>query len=416
MYSHGPEEPCNKVVLLSSLRVVDNLQKPFMFSLLNADGTVYVHLQCVSEPEKIEWWAALQKAIKMPSSSTSTESSGGVAITPSSSPPGGGSSSDSKVRKEDFQKLALVGRGSCAKVLKVRHRQTGNVYAMKVMFKEHVVLQNMASAVMAESEILRRLSHPFVIKLHFAFQTNDKLYLIEEFHCGGALTYHLNECGWFTEPCAQFYGAELFLALQYLHTMNIIYRDFKPGNIIFDKDGHIIITDFGLATVRDQATTFCGTPHCMAPEVVQHHPYTKAVDWWSYGAVLYHMMIGCPPFSGECRQVAYERIVHSPLIFARDVSRAAQQLLQGCLDKNPAKRFSGPHVRASAFFSSIDWKAVEERRLVPPIIPNIKGDDLRYFPSSIKKFLNESDSIDDRNHQENGASNFEGFSFYRKPG
>eukprot|EP00906_Rhabdomonas_costata_P014878 RCo021346 len=428
MYSHSPEEESTKVLMLPSFRIIENTSKSFSITLVNENGLPYMHLQCSSEEEKVQWWSSLQRGISnvYPAPSVACTQASFVPVAPMT--PG---EPITKNRKEDYLKLAIVGRGSCGKVLKVRHKQTGEVFAMKVMFKEHVLSQHMVGAVLAESEILRSLNHPFVVRLHAAFQTDQKLYLIEDFHCGGALTFHLNECGRFAEPRAVFYAAELCLALQYIHGKNIIYRDLKPGNIILDREGHLVITDFGLATMRDEAQTFCGTPHCMAPEVVQHMSYTKAVDWWSYGSVVFYMVQGCPPFTGESRAKAYERIVNAPLRFPCEVSKPCAELLQGCLCKDPTRRWAGESVQAAAFFKGVDWAAAEARRLVPPIIPNIRGDDLKYFPSSVKRVssaMNDSTLANSSSGKEGGAAagsssasanggaptHFEGFSFYGK--
>jgi tRNA A-37 threonylcarbamoyl transferase component Bud32 len=173
----------------------------------------------------------------------------------------------SNVGLNDFDLLCVVGRGSFGKVMKVRKKGTGEIYAMKVLRKEVIVRENMVGHTKAEKQILQEIDHPFIVKLHFAFQTEEKLYLVLDFLAGGEMFYHLSEETKFDVEKARFYAAEIILALAHLHSKDIIYRDLKPENAVLDGKGHVVLTDFGLAKtqVNDaRATyTFCGTPECM---------------------------------------------------------------------------------------------------------------------------------------------------------
>eukprot|EP01121_Diplochlamys_sp_Union-15-3_P015905 TRINITY_DN5322_c0_g1_i6.p1 TRINITY_DN5322_c0_g1~~TRINITY_DN5322_c0_g1_i6.p1 ORF type:complete len:286 (-),score=64.12 TRINITY_DN5322_c0_g1_i6:309-1136(-) len=176
-----------------------------------------------------------------------------------------------KVTKDDFELMTVIGRGSFGKVMQVRKKDTKEVYAMKVMRKEAIIQKNQIAHTKDEKAILQQIEHPFIVKLHYAFQTKDKLYMILDYVNGGELFYHLKKEGKFKVDRVRFYAAEITSAMDHLHSLGIVYRDLKPENILLDKDGHIVITDFGLSKVipkddKEGTETFCGTPEYLAPE------------------------------------------------------------------------------------------------------------------------------------------------------
>ena len=207
----------------------------------------------------------------------------------------------SEINKQDFKILKVIGRGSFGKVYLVQKKDNEKLYAMKTLKKDLTIQQqtyqstkgkcfilsltNNNCDVLAEREILEKIDHPFIVKLHFAFQTPSKLYFVMDFLNGGELFYHLKKEGRFSENRTVFYAAEILLALECLHKNGIIYRDLKPENVLLDSDGHIKLTDFGLSkqgVVGNRNTyTFCGTPEYLAPEIVKGKGHSKAVDWWS---------------------------------------------------------------------------------------------------------------------------------------
>ena len=153
-----------------------------------------------------------------------------------------------------------------------------------------IVEKNQMEHAKSERDILNEIKHPFIVRLRFAFQSEGKLYLVTDYYNGGTLFFHLRKAVCFTEARARFYAAELLLALDHLHTQNIIYRDLKLENVLLDHLGHIALTDFGLSKQdidkTGGATTFCGTPDYVAPELLRNQKYGKAVDWWSFGVLL----------------------------------------------------------------------------------------------------------------------------------
>jgi serine/threonine protein kinase len=188
---------------------------------------------------------------------------------------------------DDFELLKVLGKGSFGKVLQVRKKDTGRIYAMKVLSKKDIAQRHEIGHTMSERNVLMRLHNPFLVGLKFSFQTPDKLYLVLDYMNGGELFYHLQKETAFTEERAKFYISEIVVALEYLHKYNIIYRDLKPENVLLDTTGHVALTDFGLCkenmTTDAQTTTFCGTAEYLAPEVLMGGGYGKAVDWWSLG-------------------------------------------------------------------------------------------------------------------------------------
>lgn len=201
-----------------------------------------------------------------------------------------------KVGPDDFEILAVVGKGSFGKVFQVRKKDTGNIFAMKVIRKDNVVKRNAVEHTMAENKILKHINHPFLVNLKYAFQTKLHLYMVIDYLNGGELFYHLTRDDYFSEERTRFYAAEVVLALGYLHDNNIVYRDLKPENLLLDMQGHICLVDFGLCKTGlgfDTKThTFCGSPEYIAPEVLRGEGYNKEVDWWALGTLIYEMLTG----------------------------------------------------------------------------------------------------------------------------
>jgi|EP00161_Ancyromonas_sigmoides_P006996 serum/glucocorticoid-regulated kinase 2 len=287
-----------------------------------------------------------------------------------------------KVGVDDFDLLAVVGKGSYGKVMQVRKKNSGEMYAMKVLRKDKIVQRNQIEHTRSEVRVLQTMHHPFTVTLRYSFQTEDKLYLILDYVNGGELFFHLSKEGTFAEDRARLYTAEILLALTHLHRHNIIYRDLKPENILLDKDGHIRITDFGLCKEDmahgAQTETFCGTPEYMAPEIVSGKPYGKAVDWWTLGTLLYEMIAGVPPFYSENVNTMYQKILTAPLKFPDHVSADARSLLEMMLQREPEKRLgSGPldgeEIKRHPFFKTMDWDRLVARQIDAPFKPTVEG-------------------------------------------
>ncbi|KAJ1910975.1 Serine/threonine-protein kinase Sgk2, partial [Mycoemilia scoparia] len=291
-----------------------------------------------------------------------------------------------KVSLDDFHLLSVIGKGSYGKVMLARHKDSANVYAIKVISKSKLISRpNEIRRVMSERRVLERaVEHPFLVGLHYAFQTRDKLYLCINYINGGELFFHLQRERRFPENRARFYAAEITSALGYLHSIDIVYRDLKPENCLLDARGHLRIVDFGLAKeipndIEDGKTsTFCGTPEYLAPEVIQRQSYGKEVDWYCLGAVLYEMLTGLPPFYTTDATEMYRRILYEPLRFPPHVGTLSRDFVTRLMERHPARRLGHgvlgtENIKAHMFYYGIDWGKVYRMEYQPPFIPDVSS-------------------------------------------
>mmetsp|Transcript_10015 Transcript_10015/g.16114 ORF Transcript_10015/g.16114 Transcript_10015/m.16114 type:complete len:453 (-) Transcript_10015:131-1489(-) len=286
-----------------------------------------------------------------------------------------------KVSVADFELLKVLGRGSFGKVMQVRRKKDGKVYAMKILKKKAIVQRHQVEHTKSERKILQSLQHPFLMKLRFAFQTSEKLYFVLDFYRGGELFFHLKNQRKFEVPLAKLYVAEIALALGHLHELGFIYRDLKPENILLDDDGHVCLTDFGLSTQMDpsnKSTTFCGTPEYLAPEVITAVGHDKAVDWWSLGILLYELTVGIPPFYSQNVHEMYHAIQYGLLKFPKWLPTACKDIIGALLDRNPDQRLGSKKdvedVKAHAFYEDIDWNKMYNKEYTPSFKPDVKSD------------------------------------------
>ncbi|KAL0947367.1 hypothetical protein HGRIS_013483 [Hohenbuehelia grisea] len=310
------------------------------------------------------------------------------------------------VKLTDFEVKGTLGSGTFARVLLVRHRsQPSNFYAMKVLRKSEIVRLRQVEHVNAERYILSRVQHPFVVDLFATFQDSLNIYMLLSYVPGGELFTHLRRAQRFTPDVTRFYLATIILALKYLHSFNIIYRDLKPENLLLDSRGYLRLTDFGFAKIVDDRTwTLCGTPEYLAPEIIQSDGHGKAADWWACGILCYEMLVGYPPFFDESAYGIYEKILAGAIHWPRGMDRLSKELIKAFLHPDRTKRLGnligGPQdILDHPWFRGVDWDALERREiqvsrvsllfccLVPdmltgkaPIIPiTSSGDDTRHF-------------------------------------
>lgn len=280
---------------------------------------------------------------------------------------------------EDFDLLKVIGKGSFGKVMQVMKKDTKQIYALKTLRKHHIISRMEVTHTMAERTVLARINNPFVVPLKFSFQSPEKLYLVLSFINGGELFYHLQKSGKFSMDRSRFYIAELLSALESLHELNVIYRDLKPENILIDYQGHIALCDFGLCKLNmsedDKTNTFCGTPEYLAPELLLNQGYTRSVDWWTLGTLLYEMLTGLPPFYDDDVPTMYKKILQNTLKFPPFLEGTdAQDLLVKLLQKDPSKRLDdAQQIKNHAFFKNIDWKKLLDKGYQPPFKPTVNG-------------------------------------------
>ncbi|XP_035296339.1 ribosomal protein S6 kinase alpha-2 isoform X5 [Cricetulus griseus] len=287
-----------------------------------------------------------------------------------------------KADPSQFELLKVLGQGSYGKVFLVRKvsgSDAGQLYAMKVLKKATLKVRDRVRSKM-ERDILAEVNHPFIVKLHYAFQTEGKLYLILDFLRGGDLFTRLSKEVMFTEEDVKFYLAELALALDHLHGLGIIYRDLKPENILLDEEGHIKITDFGLSKEAidhdKRAYSFCGTIEYMAPEVVNRRGHTQSADWWSFGVLMFEMLTGSLPFQGKDRKETMALILKAKLGMPQFLSMEAQSLLRALFKRNPCNRLGAgidgvEEIKRHPFFVTIDWNKLYRKEIKPPFKPAV---------------------------------------------
>lgn len=331
------------------------------------------------------------------------------------------SSDSGKVTLEDFELLKVIGQGNFAKVMQVKKKDTQKVFAMKILNKKRLEESDQLEHIKTERAVLQYVEHPFLVRLVYAFQSTEKLYMVMDFINGGELFFHLKKLKRFPEDLVKLYSAELFLSLDHLHKHNVVFRDLKPENVLMDKDGHVMLTDFGLAKFlsnQDRTHTFCGTPEYLAPEVLLQKGHGKPVDWWSYGTLIYEMLVGIPPFYCENVQEMYDRILNGELVLPDEfISLECQDLLANLLERDPRKRLgSGPtgseEIRNHPWFSDLNWEDVYYRRYKPRYKPNVKSEeDTSYFDDEFTKqtpvdSVSATGVLDDKLQRE-----FEGFTY-----
>ena len=294
-----------------------------------------------------------------------------------------------KMQATDFDPLRCLGKGTYGTVLLVKQACTGKLYAQKQFRKASLtVRKQLVEQTKTERSILESINrHPFVVKLYYAFQDHEKLYLILEYAQGGELFEHLRTERMFPEETAAFYMAEMVLALEHLHhTVGVVYRDLKPENCLLDSEGHLLLTDFGLSKEAVDGEHRCrsmtGTVEYMAPEVIQMQSYGTAVDWWSFGILGFDLLTGSSPFRANNDMKIREKIVKAKLVLPYFLSPDAKDLLTRLLRKEPKKRLGAcmpkdmQTIKSHRFFRKIEWTKLERRELEAPIKPLITDPEL----------------------------------------
>ncbi|EQL02536.1 hypothetical protein G6O67_006756 [Ophiocordyceps sinensis] len=310
----------------------------------------------------------------------------------------------------DFDIMRTLGTGSFGRVHLVQSKHNNRFYAVKVLKKAQVVKMKQVEHTNDERRMLADVKHPFIITLWGTFADCKNLYMVMDFVEGGELFSLLRKSGRFPNPVAKFYAAETTLALEYLHSKNIIYRDLKPENLLLDRHGHLKITDFGFAKrVPDKTWTLCGTPDYLAPEVVSNKGYNKSVDWWSLGILIYEMLCGYTPFwdSGSPMRI-YENILKGKIKYPAYVNADAQNLLGGLITADLTKRlgnlYGGPQdIKNHAWFAEVTWDRLAHKDIDAPYTPPVKagaGDSSQFdkYPEDPDKYGGPADAADEFGH------------------
>ncbi|CAO3686706.1 hypothetical protein G6F70_005459 [Rhizopus microsporus] len=292
---------------------------------------------------------------------------------------------------DNLEMIKVLGRGCMGKVMLVRSKKTMELYALKSIVKQHVIEQREITHTIDERNILVALSeinHPYLAKLHTAFQDEHRLYLLTNYYSGGDLATHMARLYTFPKESALFYAAEIIDGIGELHRLGILYRDLKPENILFTGDGHIILTDFGLSKWLDkddpQTHTFCGTAEYLAPEVLLGEPYSFGIDYWSFGTILYEMLAGVTPFWADNHADMYRRVLEDPLEFPSDIfDYETAEFISDLLDRDPNMRLGAQgvdEIKDHVYFADISWDDIRQRKLQPPLalISPVKEEELDF--------------------------------------
>ncbi|XP_070069049.1 serine/threonine-protein kinase N isoform X3 [Drosophila takahashii] len=283
---------------------------------------------------------------------------------------------------DNFRLLSVLGRGHFGKVILSQLRSNNQYYAIKALKKGDIIARDEVESLLSEKrifEVANAMRHPFLVNLYSCFQTEQHVCFVMEYAAGGDLMMHIHT-DVFLEPRAVFYAACVVLGLQYLHENKIIYRDLKLDNLLLDTDGYVKIADFGLCKegmgFGDRTGTFCGTPEFLAPEVLTETSYTRAVDWWGLGVLIFEMLVGESPFPGDDEEEVFDSIVNDEVRYPRFLSLEAIAVMRRLLRKNPERRLGSSErdaedVKKQAFFRSIVWDDLLLRKVKPPFVPTI---------------------------------------------
>eukprot|EP01116_Phalansterium_solitarium_P020265 TRINITY_DN5913_c0_g1_i1.p1 TRINITY_DN5913_c0_g1~~TRINITY_DN5913_c0_g1_i1.p1 ORF type:complete len:475 (+),score=170.50 TRINITY_DN5913_c0_g1_i1:81-1505(+) len=305
------------------------------------------------------------------------------------------------ISADSFERIKLIGTGDVGRVYLVRHRETNHLYAMKTLDKATVIKRDKIRRSLTERDVLATVDHPLIVRLHWCFQSLERLYFIMDYCAGGSLFryvhQHPNKC--LPEEHVRFYMAEILLALEYLHMNGFIYRDLKSENVLIQASGHIMLTDFDLSTSGDHevktdhrrhepfahplthSNSFVGTLEYLAPEVIKGSSQTSSVDWWTFGILMYELLYGVTPYEGKARERSTREMCSSILEGAlrfpdhhvNSVSHECKSLIKKLLAPDPKKRLGTHHdandLKHSKFFLKVNFALILNCH--PPYVPEL---------------------------------------------
>jgi len=309
------------------------------------------------------------------------------------------------LKKDSFSLGATLGSGSFGRVKIAAYvdpsdptRKKRKYFALKILKKIQVLKASQITHTLDEKGVLAKIRHPFIVNLYAAFQDKQNLYMLMEFVIGGELFSALQKYNKFPAAIARFYASEVVLAFEYLHTLQIVYRDLKPENLLLDHEGHIKITDFGFAkVVPDRTYTLCGTPEYLAPEIIHNRGHGIGVDWWSLGILIYEMLAGYPPFYDDNPVNVYKKITAMSYTFRSHFDPSARDMITKLLNPDITSRLGcmkggASDIKSHKWFKGVDWTATLNRKVSAPEKPKVKG------PNDTSCFEDYPDSVEMKGH------------------
>lgn len=284
----------------------------------------------------------------------------------------------------DFNLIKCIGKGNFGKVMLANHISDPNKYYAIKMLKKHSIVENEEyESIRTEKKVFRLASeenNPFLVQIHSIFHDDYRIYFVMDYVSGGDLMFHIQNRAFSLSDC-KFYAAQVLLALEYLHSRGVLYRDLKLDNILLTLSGNIKLTDYGLSKCDMKADsktkTFCGTPEFMAPELLLDQPYGMAIDFWAFGILLYQMLENRSPFYGESEKETFQSILKGKLQFSSSIDKNGKSIISKLLQSNPLERLgmkggSGwKAVKEHSFFAEINWEALKQLRVTVPFVPII---------------------------------------------
>ena len=287
--------------------------------------------------------------------------------------------------ERDFIVIKQIGSGAYANIFLAKSISTNTTYAIKCINKKQTetTYNKQVQLIHNEKRILKSLQHPFIMKMHFAFQDENYLYLATDYLQNKDLHYHILTNTSFTEEQTKFYLSELYIAIKYLHSKGIIHRDLKSENIMLNDNGHIQVIDFGSAKKlsiesHNITNSFIGTAECMPPEVIERKSYSFEYDWWSFGVLMYEMIYGCVPFRDVYQDGVFDLVLHHEPMYYKyvpnvdktkkriKVSNEAVDLMKRLLNKNASNRIEPNSIPQHPFFKGVNFNHIESCNIEPP--------------------------------------------------
>lgn len=297
------------------------------------------------------------------------------------------------ISMDDFNIISVIGRGYYGKVMLVENKYNKEICAMKTIHKARLIKEKKVHTVLAERNILIKVNHPFIVNIKYAFQNETKLYIGMEYVPGGELFHMMQVVENLPMKAVRIYVAEVGLALEYIHSLGIVYRDLKPENILITAEGHVKLTDFGLAKVlqddegeEETTKTFCGTNEYLPPEMIKREYYGSMIDWWALGILTYELIYGDTPFVHKSKHKMYDKICNEEPFFPDDEDPNVVDFISKLLKKDPKKRAKLKDLKNHPFFNGLKFEDVLALKVKPPYKPRIGSDrSVKNFDSEFTK-------------------------------